>query len=160
MATSPARGGNLDTRAALAYHEATKHSEQSTSASRHILDWSNQPLPFKIYPQLASIPLIEEFPAREVAALAAISQRLAPIPERAEHLPDLAALSRVLYLSAGITKRKRHAGREMLFRAHPNTGALYHIDLYLVAGALPGLAAGVYQFGPHDFSLRCLRQGD
>ncbi len=161
MATSPARSGNLDTRAALAYHEATKHSEQSTRASRHFLDWSNQPLPFKIYPELAPIPLIEDFSAREVAALAAISQRLAPpIPERAEHLPDLAALSRVLYLSAGITKRQRHAGGEMLFRAHPNTGALYHIDLYLVASALPGLAAGVYQFGPHDFSLRCLRQGD
>jgi SagB-type dehydrogenase family enzyme len=47
-----------------------------------------------------------------------------------------------------------------LFRAYPNTGALHHIDLYLVAGELPGLSAGVYHFGPHDFALRRLREGD
>ena len=30
----------------------------------------------------------------------------------------------------------------------------------LVAGDLPGLSAGVYHFGPHDFALRRLRDGD
>jgi SagB-type dehydrogenase family enzyme len=48
----------------------------------------------------------------------------------------------------------------MLFRAAACTGALYHIDLYLVCGDLPNLEAGVYHFGPHDFSLRELRAGD
>ncbi len=161
MATPPVRSGNLEPRAALAYHEATKHSAESVGASRHALDWSNQPLPFKIYQELPPIPLVEDFSERDVPALAAISQgRDLPGVERAERLPDLAALSRVLFLSAGITRRRRHAGGELLFRAHPNTGALYHIDLYLVAGALPDLPAGVYHFGPHDFSLRCLREGD
>ena len=161
MATSPPRGANFESQGALAYHEATKHSERSIAASRHSLDWSNQPLPFKIYRELAPIPLVVDSSAKEVAALAAISQRRELAHSaREERLPDLATLSRVLFLSAGITKRKRYAGGEMLFRAHPNTGALYHIDLYLVAGVLPGLAAGVYHFGPHDFSLRCLRAGD
>ncbi len=78
----------------------------------------------------------------------------------AERIPDLATLSRVLHFSAGITKRKRYPGGDMYFRAAPNTGALYHIDLYLVCGDLPDLSAGVYHFGPQDFALRQLRAGD
>lgn len=48
----------------------------------------------------------------------------------------------------------------MLFRAAACTGALYHIDVYLVSGDIPGLSAGVYHFDPKDFALRRLRQGD
>ena len=48
----------------------------------------------------------------------------------------------------------------MLFRAAACTGALYHVDLYLVCGDCEGLNAGVYHFSPQDFSLRQLRQGD
>ena len=47
---------NRDTAATVDYHEATKHSEQSTRASRHFLDWENKPLPFKIYRELEPIP--------------------------------------------------------------------------------------------------------
>jgi SagB-type dehydrogenase family enzyme len=69
-------------------------------------------------------------------------------------------LASLLYFSAGITKRKQYPGGEILFRAAACTGALYHIELYLVCGDLPELKAGVYHFGPGDFALRCLRQGD
>jgi len=153
---------NQDTAATLEYHEATKHSEQSVRASRHFLDFENQPLAFKIYRDLEAIPLSQSFPANDLPALAAISPAVAgPATDGdGERTPDLATLSRVLHLSAGITKRKRHPGGEISFRAYPNTGALHHIDLYLVAGELPGLAAGVYHFGPHDFALRRLRDGD
>ncbi len=48
----------------------------------------------------------------------------------------------------------------MLFRAAACTGALYHIDLYLVCGDLEDLDAGVYHFSPQGFSLRRLREGD
>ncbi len=153
--------GNRDTRAILDYHEATKHSEASIRASRHDLDFANQPLPFKIYRDIEPTPLVREFPEREVPALAAIARGAEPPPaDAAERIPDLETLSRVLYLSAGITKSRPHPGGATYFRAYPNTGALYHVDLYLVAGELPGLAAGVYQFSPHDFALRRLREGD
>jgi SagB-type dehydrogenase family enzyme len=153
---------NRDTAATLEYHDATKHSERSVRSSRHFLDFENQPLAFKIYRDLEAIPLPQEFPGGDLPALEAIS---APVVAAAadgddERTPDLATLSRILYLSAGITKRKRHPGGEIMFRAYPNTGALHHIDLYLVAGELPGLSAGVYHFGPHDFALRRLREGD
>ena len=51
-------------------------------------------------------------------------------------------------------------GGKMYFRAAACTGALYHIELYLVCGQMQDLAAGVYHFGAHDFSLRQLRAGD
>src|SRR5207245_2829701 len=71
-----------------------------------------------------------------------------------------AALARLLYFSAGVLRRKTYAGGEIYFRAAACTGALYHIDLYLISGPLPDLEAGVYHFGPHDFALRRLRAGD
>ena len=37
--------------AALDYHNRTKHSSESIWRNPHYLDWENQPLPFKIYPQ-------------------------------------------------------------------------------------------------------------
>jgi SagB-type dehydrogenase family enzyme len=48
----------------------------------------------------------------------------------------------------------------MLFRAAACTGALYHIDLYIVCADVDDLPAGVYHFSPQDFSLRSLRAGD
>jgi hypothetical protein len=152
---------NRDSEAARSYHEATKHSESRLRRNRHFLDFENQPIPFKLYPSLEPIPLVRDFPALEFSALDAISAggaESAPLDE--ECVPDLSALSRLLYLSAGITKRKRHPRGEIYFRAYPNTGALYHIDVYLVCGDLAGLSAGVYHFGPHDFALRRLREGD
>lgn len=141
------------------YHERTKHSVASINANRHTLDWANQPLPFKIYPSLEPLPLPRGATPVRVPALDAIAA-IAP-REPLCTLPDLATLARVLYLSAGVTHTRRYpGGQEMQFRAAACTGALYHIDLYLVCGELPGLAAGVYHFGPHDLALRRLREGD
>ena len=153
---------NADIRAAVTYHEATKHSQRSLEANPHFLDWETKPLGFKIYRDLETIPLVQDASPSDVSALEAVAvlPRGPHVASDEERIPSLATLSRVLYLAAGITKRKRHAGGEILFRAYPNTGALYHIDLYLVTGELPGLPAGVYHFGPHDFALRRLRNGD
>jgi SagB-type dehydrogenase family enzyme len=154
--------GTKDAEAARSYHESTKHSERSLFQNRHTLDFDNQPIPFKIYPTLERLPLARDHPPLEVPALEAIAapREAAAKEDPAEQVPDLTALSRVLHFSAGITKRKRYPGGETYFRAAPNTGALYHIDLYLVCGDLPDLAAGVYHFGPQDFALRLLRAGD
>src|SRR5919202_3795457 len=40
-----------------AYHTATSHSLESVRSGRHVLDWPNQPLPFKIYTSLEPRPL-------------------------------------------------------------------------------------------------------
>src|SRR5207244_3358575 len=93
-----------------------------------------------------------------VTALCALAA--SAVEPKGGRLPDLGLLGPLLHYSAGITRRIRSPRGEMLFRAASCTGALYHIDLYLVCGDLSDLEAGVYHFGVHDFSLRRLRRGD
>ena len=149
---------NRDLQAAWAYHNGTKHSYQSIRTNPHYLDWENQPIPLKIYSKLEPIPLSQHLSPSGMPALLAVSATEAPAESPVG--PTSQTLAEILYLAAGITKRKSYPGGEVLFRAAACTGALYHIDLYLVCGDLPGLEAGVYHFGPHDFALRRLRKGD
>ena len=149
---------NRDIQAAWKYHDGTKHSHWSIRNNPHLLDWASRPQPFKIYPKIEPFPLPRDVPQTGVAALSAISQ---PVPSsRADSVPDLHDLARILYFSAGITKQRAHPGGEIYFRAAACTGALYEIELYVVTGDLAGLDAGVYHFNPADLSLRLLRKGD
>lgn len=139
------------------YHERTKHSVARLRAEPHVLDWDNQPRPFKVYPGLDPIPLPTDLPGSQRFALDAIAGAgPAPLPRPL----DIAQLAHLLYFSAGVLRRRTYPGGEILFRAAACTGALYHIDVYAACGDLPDLAAGVYHFGPHDFSLSRLRAGD
>ena len=129
----------------------------SVRRNAHYLDFSNQPLPFKIYSNLEVIKLPQEFPQTGVAALSAIAET---VRSGSVAIPDLTALAQILYFSAGITRRRQYPGGEIYFRAASNTGALYEIELYVVCGVLDGLDAGVYHFSPAEFGLRKLRAGD
>ncbi|HEV7735388.1 MAG TPA: SagB family peptide dehydrogenase [Candidatus Binatia bacterium] len=149
---------NDDPAALRAYHAQTKHSVASVTQSRHGLDFDTMPRPFKIYPELDPIPLPRDFDTAPRPALAALGdpgQVDGPGPAL-----DIHALARLLFFTAGIVRTKTYPAGEMHFRAAACTGALYHIDLYVVCGPLDDLPAGVYHFGPHDFALRRLRDGD
>ncbi len=154
---------NRDIEEILKYHEDTKHSEWSVRASQHTLDWANQPAPFKVYQDLEPIPLLRDLPDAGVPALEAIAWA-PPVATREvqqDRVLNLTVLSRILQLSAGITKTRNYpGGGKMGFRAYPNTGALHHVDLYLIAGELSDLSSGIYHFDPQDSALRCLREGD
>ena len=150
--------GNRDLSATWAYHDGTKHSPESIRRSPGFLDWDNLPLPFKIYKDLEPIPLPHDTAATSRPALAAIAD--AGSAAGGGPALDLRVLAHVLHCSAGVLRRRTHPGGEVFFRAQACTGNLHHIDLYLVCGALAGLAAGIYHFGPHDFALRRLRSGD
>ena len=140
------------------FHERTKHSPTSVQSGPHTLDWENRPLAFKIYRDLQGEAMPQSFEPGKTAALRAIADT--PLPREGE-LPDRAALGRLLHYSLGILRRRQlEDGHWVYFRAAPCTGALYHVDAYIVCGDLPDLAAGVYHFGPHDFALRRLRLGD
>ncbi len=149
---------NHETRAAWDYHNATKHSLHSVQTSRHMLDWANQPIPYKRYRDLTAIPLPRDLPGSRIPALNALAGER-PAAGAPRDL-DLALLASILHHTAGITKRLRIPGGFMDFRAAACTGALYHIDFYVVCGPLAGLEAGVYHFSVQDFALRRLRSGD
>lgn len=112
------------------YHEATKHSPLSVAASRHRLDWSNKPLPFKVYTSVEGVP-----PPEDVARLC-------------------------LYSNGVLRWRRHPGGERYGFRAAACTGALYHSELYLACADRKDLPAGLYHYGAHDHTLRLLRQGD
>ena len=143
---------------ARAYHAATKHSWQSVRSGGHFLDWETKPFLFKVYPDAPAVPLPRDVPTPAMPALEAVARVTTPSGQGALDLPVLAQL---LFFAAGLTKKKVHSGGETIhFRAAASTGALYEVEVYVVAGPGVGLDAGVYHFCPGDFTLRRLRVGD
>ncbi len=142
-------------RTARAYHDRTKHSVGSLGGRD--LDWDNQPLPYKLYPQIEPIDLPVDWPEPQVPAVTVLS---GAGPADGDGAVDLAGLARLLFLSAGVTRRIRHGAQELFFRAAPSAGGLYPIEVYVVCADLPGLGAGVYHFEPLEFALRRLRRAD
>src|SRR6202011_2171931 len=151
---------NSNIKDAWTYHDATKHSYASVHKNLHYLDWDNQPLPFKAYTAPEPLPLPREMRQTGVAAISAIAESIHAETTAADAVPDLAALAELLFLSAGITRQRKHAGGEIYFRAAACTGALYEVELYVVCGNLADLEAGLYHFSPAEFALRKLRAGD
>ena len=147
---------NPDIQAGFNYHNATKHSYRSVRTNTHFLDWTNQPLPFKIYPRLDLIPLPREFREIGVPALSTIAH----VAQRDISIPSLQTLSELLYFSAGVTRRRTFPGGEIYFRAAACTGALYEIELYFACGPLADLEPGLYHYAAGEFGLRRLRAGD
>ena len=150
--------GNMDIHAAWHYHDGTKHPNGHLMDPLHAFDPMRQPMPLKIYSGLEPIPLSIDLSPLGVPALSAISTNAPTSSE--DHMPDIGTLARVLHLSAGVTKKIAYPWGQMLFRAAACTGALYHIELYVVCRELPGLEAGVYHFDPSGPALRRLRSGD
>lgn len=151
---------NREIQAAWHYHNGTRHPYGSLMDPHHFFDPASQPLLFKRYAGLEPIPLPLDPSPLGVAALDAVATM--PTPSGEERVADIGTLARLLYFSAGITRRIRYPEPvgEIPFRAAACTGALYHIELYVVCGELPGLEAGVYHFDPEATALRRLRRGD
>src|SRR5574341_703594 len=124
--------------AAAELHERTKHTWPRILAESQGRDWSNHPLPFKIYPDLEPLWLPRELPESSVPATEVLAGHVSA-PASAL---DLAGLTRLLFFSAGVTRFLQG----VLFRAAPSAGALYPTEVYVVCGPLADLPAGVYHF--------------
>ena len=149
---------NQDIQSAWHYHNGTKHPDGYLMDRWHFYDPMNNPLLFKNYTGLEPIRLPQDTQLVQVPALSAISTNVMPSTEG--QIPDLAKLARILYFSVGVTKTIKYPWGEMSFRAAACTGALFHIEFYLVCGDLPGLEAGVYHYDARESSLKRLRKGD
>ncbi|WP_101295554.1 SagB/ThcOx family dehydrogenase [Halegenticoccus soli] len=159
---------------AVAYHERTKHSPRSVRESGHRLDFENRPRPYKAYEGLPEVPLPEPGDLPDVPALRAITGdwgergdwgeghkgSTGGEADRAPAEITRETVAALCHYATGNTKVLRRGDREIPFRAAACTGALYHVDLYVVCGDLADLDAGVYHFDPRDRSLDVLREGD
>jgi len=148
---------NAETEVAREFHDRTAHSYQSVRSSGHQLDWDTKPLLYKIYPDLPEVELPRDFDPLAIDTLAGLDPGRARAADRPPTLESLACL---LFFSAGVTKTKRYTHAEMHFRAAASTGALYQTEVYVAAGEIDGLPAGLYHFSPGDFKLRRLRDVD
>ena len=155
---------NKEIQHALDYHEATKHSEVSIMASRHYLDYDNRPMPFKTYLEHPRYPLTNNFPSpnlESITSIVDVEQSANSSPTQCEKSVSIVDISEILFFAAGITRVLRYSYGTYFMRAASATGALYPIESYVVCGDItPDLKAGVYHFGPADFSLTQLRIGD
>lgn len=66
---------------------------------------------------------------------------------------NMSDVSQVLWSAQGITHPNG-------YRTAPSAGALYPLEIYLVAGNVSGLPPGVYQYCPTQHELLLLRKGD
>ena len=150
---------NEDTDIAWNYHNGTKHPNGIFLTRPHFYDSAFRPNPYKIYsPQLAQVSLSTSENPQRTSTLESIS---GAITQNESKKLDLVSLANILYFSGGITKKINFAGLgEFEFRAASCTGALYHIEIYLVCGDLDELDAGVYHFDPQNMKLNQLRKGD
>ena len=149
--------GNEYIEAARVFHEVTKHSYTSVRSSPHLLDWDLKPLPYKIYPGAASVPLPRDLSLAATSTLSALSSRT----EREASAPvDVAALTRILFCADGLTRQRRVGNEDYHFRAAASAGALYPIEIYVSATAVEGLEAGLYHFSPADLRMTGLRRGE
>ncbi|MFW9853764.1 MAG: SagB/ThcOx family dehydrogenase [Candidatus Thorarchaeota archaeon] len=149
---------NNDIEAAWAYHNGTKHPHGELMDPFHRYFPNERPFPFKDYTDLPQISLpLDKSPSIYTLYDALIGTRNQSV---GQVIPDLETLARVLFFSAGLTKKYSFDWGDLHMRAASCTGALYHIELYVVSTELPELAEGVYHFSPRDLALTCLQKGD
>ncbi len=132
------------------YHQATAYRRHDMPGGR--LDWANQPLPFKTYPdaETVELPWPPDFPAAPLSRVTA--------PGTPGDRPDAVRLAGLLHLAGGLTARSIHG--EVYFRATASAGALYPTEAYLVSGPGTGVEPGVYHWPVARMALERLRSGD
>jgi SagB-type dehydrogenase family enzyme len=139
-----------------AYHDRTKHTPRSVRESGQFLDWRNEPSRFKRYVGLDPAPL-PRFDPTGVPAFEALARSAGTVGEAAVAIEGL---SHLLFHSAGVSRTFRSDFGEFHFRTYASAGALYPIEVYVVAGEVQGLEPGVYHYAPLEHGLIPLRRGD
>lgn len=139
---------------ALRFHQSTKYAPE-TIGNHPGLDWERQPVPYKQYHGEGGVELAELLPLDPNPFTGRPPQAVEPW-----HGRTLAALSRWIYFTYGVTAIVRHPGRDQLLRAAPSAGGLYPAEMYLAVRDWPGLAAGLYGYDPQHHRLVMLDEGE
>ena len=95
-------------------------------------------------------------PAAKRSGTLAVEQALAQrrsVREFSDRSLSLSALSQLVWAAQGVTHRRG-------LRTAPSAGALYPLEIFVVAGDVEGLPGGVYRYVPGDHALELRGQGD
>jgi len=113
-------------------------------------DLSRLPWFYKRYAAaLPRVPLPRDLPATSAPAVAV----LAGTADVAPAVADLAHLSRLLHLSAGVVRTVERPYGTHLFRAAGSAGGRFPLELYVAVPEGNALPAGVHWYHPEDHAL-------
>ena len=99
-----------------------------------------------------SIPLPEPRYAGDVSVEQALRERRSVRSYKNAPL-EMTEISQILWSAQGITSKRG-------FRTAPSAGALYPLELYVIAGNVNTLPAGIYKYAPRDHALLEIVSGD
>jgi len=113
-------------------------------------DFDRLPWFVKRYPEgLPRVPLPRDLPQTTAPAVAV----LAGTAEVSRAALDLAQVSRLLYLSAGVVRIMRWSYGIHPFRAAGSAGGRFPLEVYVAVPSGAPLPAGVHWYDPHDHAL-------
>jgi SagB-type dehydrogenase family enzyme len=148
------------------FHENSKQARSDHRIAQRIIMMASNPVALmmadspKRYRSAERITLPKELPE----ALLGFDQALAT--RRSERDFDgspfsLGQVAKLLFFASGRTgSAPTHDGRLQYFRAAPSAGALYPVEVYLIALNAEGLAAGVYHYDSVANTLELVRRGN
>lgn len=147
--------------AVLRFHLLTKHHAHRYAPGPGMLDWANQPNPFREYKNSQRIILEEEKPVGKFQFRDLFSKPTEVIEEM-----NVKSISKMFQHSLGVSCLKRYANGYMTaLRINPSSGNLHPTEAYLVApqGIVNGNDAAVvahYNVQHHELEIRkCLTGG-
>jgi SagB-type dehydrogenase family enzyme len=127
----------------LAYHERSKHHFDRYARSLGVMDWANQPNPFRYYEGSRQTPLDPHGKARALAYGRLYEPNaLSPLPL------DLDSLGVFFRYGMAISAWKAAGGSRWALRVNPSSGNLHPTETYALLPPLTGLAerAGLYHY--------------
>jgi SagB-type dehydrogenase family enzyme len=131
------------------YHEWSKPGVMDALGS--VSSWGERPAQYKTYEHAEEVVLPEPDLTAGLPTEDAIVARHSTRTYSGTPL-GLDELSRILFLTAGMTRPGR--------RAYPSSGALFPIEVYPVVHNVDGLPRGVYHYDVRKHALRQVRSGD
>ncbi len=130
------------------YHERSTHHPGRYARGPGLLDWANQPEPFRFYAGAPRVPL--PLAGDDVAVSWGDLHRPGSVFPRPL---DRASLGSVLELALGITAWKEHGGARWALRANPSSGNLHPTEGYLLVAGAGGVPAGLHHYLSRDHVL-------
>lgn len=133
------------------FHYETSYGDEG--AKTKTPHWG-EPVPlYKEYPGAARIKLPD--PLNSGATIEKAINLRQSLRSFSDQALSLAQVSRILLTADGIT----HSRGSYQMRSAPSGGALYPVDIYIVASNIESLADGLYHFQVSDSSLELVSEG-
>lgn len=122
------------------YHQATKHHPNAYARGPGMLDWANEPDPFRRYIGAPTVALDREGIGKPGAGPASL---------------NIHSISRLFFCSLALSAWKRSGGATWSLRVNPSSGDLHPTECYLISGRIEGLkdSPGVFHYTPKEHAL-------